>query len=471
MGLAQAYYTSCDVGLSDFAGFQFNAATPGLSPRVLSEVEALTSYEPPRSLGYRPDPAEIAACPVNLVYHCAPTTVLANVVYVGLDSSRRLGNYFAHALISDAGPGGFGATLPIELWGSPVWVGEPIEDGELPELDAVPAVPTMTPETIEEFLAGQRRAAQLAVLVTAAEDAVLRQGRPIVVIEPDTARTAGWIGAVSYLLPVAVTRRMSFATYRHRPEYSDAHIIGTLPDADFDLGDGLPGYVVFEPESGRISDLDAHPAAALLVRAGTVQAGRLWARARDLVPGPAPASLAEGYPALVIAALLTGTPVTGGDLDALGAWVVTHPADVDPGRRHDLAAVWLEHPARGPQHLRALAALVDETGGGLLSRIEQAAVVAELAGLGAIDTGVRPTTPTGRAVAGDHAVALAPTLSAEDAAALLTWSTDRGVELPDDVRRHLSVQAETLAAEAAPPAEANTPAKTRSTSWWRRCLR
>ena len=27
MGFAQLYYTSCETGLSDFAGFQFNAAT------------------------------------------------------------------------------------------------------------------------------------------------------------------------------------------------------------------------------------------------------------------------------------------------------------------------------------------------------------------------------------------------------------------------------------------------------------
>lgn len=470
MGLAQAYYTSCDVGLSDFAGFQFNAATPGLSPQVLSEVEALTSYEPPRSLGYHPDPAEIAACPVNLVYHCAPTTVLANVVYVGLDSSRRLGNYFAHALISDAGPGGFGATLPIELWGSPVWVGEPIEGGNLPEVEiasvAAAGAPTMNPETIDLFLAQQQRSGQLAILVTAAEDAVLRHGRSIVVIEPDTARTACWIGAVSYLLPAAVTRRMSFATYRHRPEYSDAHIIGTLPDADFALGEGLPGYVVFDPASGRISDVDADPAAALLVRAGTSQAGRLWARARDVVPGPARTSLAEGYPALVTAALLSGTPVTGDDLDALGSWVIAHPGEVDPGRRHDLAAVWLEHPARGPQHLQALAALVSEAG--LLARIEQAAVVAELENLGSVDTGVRLRTTIGRAAAGQQAVALAPALSAEDASTLLGWITDHGVEVPADVQQQLSSAAETLA--AAEPSEPADPETARPRSWWRRCL-
>jgi hypothetical protein len=58
MGLAQLYYTSCETGLSGFAGFQFNAVTPGIPPDVLRTVESLTSYKPPRWLGARPTPEE-----------------------------------------------------------------------------------------------------------------------------------------------------------------------------------------------------------------------------------------------------------------------------------------------------------------------------------------------------------------------------------------------------------------------------
>ncbi len=75
MGLAQLYYTSCETGLSGFAGFQFNAVTAGLPPDVLHTVESLTPYKPPRWLRARPTAAEIAACPVNLVYTSAPATL------------------------------------------------------------------------------------------------------------------------------------------------------------------------------------------------------------------------------------------------------------------------------------------------------------------------------------------------------------------------------------------------------------
>jgi hypothetical protein len=458
--LAQAYYTSCEVGLSDFAGFQFNAATPGLTPQVLSEVEALTSYEPPRSLGYRADPAEIAACPVNLVYHCEPTTVLANVVYVGLDSSRRLGNYFAHALISDSGPAGFAGTLPIELWGSPVWTSDPIQDGELPVIPGPAAASGVTRARVEAFLADRRRSDQLAVLVTAAEEAVLHQGRPIVVVEADTDQTAHWIAAVSYLLPAPVARRMGFATYRHRPEYSDAHIIGTLPDSDFDLGDGPGGYVVFDPASGRISDLDPDPAAALLVRAGVGVADRLWATAGSLVPQGARTSLAAAYPALVAAALLSGTPVTEADLNALAGWALARRSEVAVDRRGDLVAVWLEHPARGPQHLAALAGLVDDHD--LRVRIEQAAVSAEL-DLGT-STGVPLTTAEGRASGADRCARSAITATPETAVALLAWSGERGLVLAGDVQQRLTALAALVPVE---PAVTEEP----RTSWWRRCLR
>jgi hypothetical protein len=343
MGFAQLYYTSCESGLSDFAGFQFNAATPGLPAQVLREVEALTSYEPPRSLGYHPSPAEIAACPVNLVYACEPTTVLANVVFTGMDFSQRLGNYFAHALVGQTGTdrfdgaGGLDAILPIELWGSTVWAGRPITGGELPALTGLPGLlepaagRRMTRAGVDAFLADRARPEQLAALVTAAQQAVLGPGRSIVIIEADNSAAAHWIGAISFLLPSAVARRMSFATYRHRPEYSDAHVIATLPESDFDLGEAaFHSYVVFDAASGRISEVAPDPAATLLVRAGAVGAARLWQHAAELAGGrlgqATGITLADWHPALVAAAIRDGAPVTVTDLDALATWLGSSPA-------------------------------------------------------------------------------------------------------------------------------------------------
>jgi GTPase-associated protein 1, N-terminal domain type 2/GTPase-associated protein 1, middle domain/GTPase-associated protein 1, C-terminal domain len=368
MGFAQAYYTSCESGLSGFAGFQFNAATAGLSAQVLREVEALTSYQPPRSLGYHPSTAEIAACPVNLVYCPEPTTVLANVVFVGLDSSHRLGNYFAHALIQQSGPDDFERVLPIEFWGSEVWAGDPVSGLELPELAELPVPSPSNPINrtgVDRFLAGRDRPEQLACLLTAAENAVLRQGRPIVIIEPDNSAAANWIAAISFLLPPDVARRMSFATYRHRPEYSDAHVIATLPDPDFEFGDPQAhSYVVFDAISGRVSEVPADPAAALLVRAGASRAAVLWERANELadIPGT---SLTDRHPALVMAALLAGSRVSVTDLEVLSAWLGPNGGQLPPTVRSDLLSAFLDvlavHPGGTvPEVVQVFAAGLDD---------------------------------------------------------------------------------------------------------------
>jgi hypothetical protein len=378
MGFAQLYYTSCESGLSDFAGFQFNAATPGLAPQVLREVEALTSYEPPRSLGYRPSPAEIAACPVNLVYRPEPTTMLANVVFVGLDFSQRLGNYFAHALVAETGADRFEEILPIELWGSSVWAGEPIADRELPALPELPS-PTgqgLSRAGIDRFLSEQAShdhdPDQLAALVTAAEDAVLRRGRSIVIIESTSTAAAHWIAAISFLLPPAVARRMSFATYRHRPEYSDAHLVATLPESDFVLDDSaFHSYVVFDPASGRNSPVPPDPAAMLLVDAGAEGAARLWKRAAELTDGTVN-TLAEGYPLLVIAAILEHQQVSPTDLDALAGWLAVHPGGLRPAA---LQALLPQLRAGGERVLGP--ALVSAGGGQVLTTLASSRALLE----------------------------------------------------------------------------------------------
>jgi GTPase-associated protein 1, N-terminal domain type 2/GTPase-associated protein 1, middle domain len=328
MGFAQLHYTSCESGLSDFAGFQFSAATPGVPPPLMREVEALTAYEPPPSLGPRPDPARIASCPVNLVYSGEPAVVIANVVFTGADFSRRMGNYFAHALVGLGPDDRLGSILPIELWGSPFWVAASTAGAELPALDGPPPVarpPLIDRDGVDAFL--RERPAAVAVLLTAAEEAVLRRGRPVVVVEADTRAAAHWIAAISFLLAPAVARRMSFATYRHRPEYSSGHVVATLPESDFELDDAaFVSYVVLDGASGRLSPVPPEPAAELLARAGAGRAARLWTLAAHLDPAldPAP-TLAAARPALVAAALREGVEVTAADLDALAAWTTEEP--------------------------------------------------------------------------------------------------------------------------------------------------
>lgn len=445
MGLAQLYYTSCETGLSGFAGFQFNAATPGVPPDVLRTVESLTSYKPPRWLGARPTREEIAECPVNLVYTSEPTTILANVVFVGMDFSQRSGNYFAHALVSRTGVDAFEEILPIELWGSRIWVSKPSSSTDLPLISQLPEPPSDGPVSradVARFLDRGSRGKHLAALLTAAENAVLRGGRPIVIVHRDTVEAARWIAAICFLLSPGLARKLSFATYHHDPGYIDVHVIATLPDSDFEVSEGaFRSYVVLDEDAGRISDVVPEPAADLLVRVGPGQATALWEHAARLgrITGDA---LADWHPALVMAAILGGHEVTAGDLDVLGEWLPQHSAAVGPsGERAAVFRGFLSSAAFQPRHLAALAAasrLDDDHE--LTVQIEHAVVeeelrrVVHLAGVD-IGTGVRVTTDEGRAFAAGQCAERLAEASAPVAIALLGWSTDLGLELPDAALR------------------------------------
>jgi hypothetical protein len=444
MGFAQLYYTSCERGLSGFAGFQFNAVTPGLAPELLRVIESLTAYKPPRWVSPRPTAAEITGAPVNLVYTTQPGTIVARVVFAGTDFSQRSGNYFAHALVGQEGAT-LGEILPIELWESPVWASKPISGNELAALPAVPGPATDAPLSRREvgrFIRDTGRPELLAALLTAAEDAILRDGRPIVIVDPDTTVTAHWIAAVSYLLPRPLARRLSFATYHHNPAYIDVHVIGTVPESDFGLTEmAFRSYIVLEPGAAHLDDVVAGPAAALLVRAGPSQAAVLWDRASGIAAGPGEA-LEDWHPALTMAALLGGPEVTIADLDALAVWLLRHADHVAPDQRAAVLGALVQDPAVRPRHLAALSALshlvADHE---LTTRIERMAVTDELgrAGSGASEdfsTSVPIVTTEGKAFAVAECATQLDRASAEMAIGLLAWCTDLGLELPtENLRR------------------------------------
>ena len=442
MGFAQLYYTSCETGLSGFAGFQFNAVTPGLPPQIMREVESLTSYQPPRRVGSKPTAADIAACPVSLVYSAEPTAILARVVFVGTDFSQRSGNYFAHALVSEGGPDQFSEVLPIELWDSPLWAAEPVDVTELPALPRIPRPQANGPlgrVAIDRFLREQGNADQAPILLTAADEAVLGQGRSIVIVDPDTSATARWIAAVSFMLSPAASRRLSFSTYHHRPGYIDVHMIGTVPDSDFEANElAFRSYVVLDATTGRISDVTPHPAALLLARAGADRAAALWAYASQLADGW---GLADSYPALVVGAILENTSVTGADLDALAAWLPGQAGRLDPAWCRDLVLGVLEHPACQAHHWGPLtAAARRQPDSALIARLERAAVdqelqlVAETAREDA-GTGVQVDTAEGREFAARRCAEYLDGASAPLAVALLGWSTNLGLQLPAQALR------------------------------------
>ncbi|MDD9376561.1 GTPase-associated protein 1-related protein [Streptomyces sp. ZAF1911] len=284
----QLYYTSCEHGLSGFSGFQFNAVSPGVTAGTRQAVEALAGYEPPRSLVESDTPELLERCPVNLCYrpydrHGRRATALC-VRYVGRDSARRFGNYFAHALHSEDFREAAGGMLGIELWNSPVWTRTVAPATEIPALTA-PAPGPLDARAVAEFLRGHPHAARLPELLAAVFAALTEHGS-VVVVDHDTERIARWFAAVSYLLPPPLARGLSFATYVFRPARSRLHLIGTVPEAQLAFGtDDEAAYTVFDFSRGVFPEVPVSDLVRLLTRIGVDFVRHVWSWTADYTRG------------------------------------------------------------------------------------------------------------------------------------------------------------------------------------------
>lgn len=380
MEFRQLYYTSCRTGLSGYAGYQFNAVTPGVSPEVMNEVEAVSSYEPPSTLGHSPSPEEIAGCPVNLCFVPGPEPIVANVAFTGTDYSGRFGNYFAHALVPSGGESWPGSP-PIELWKAPLWSRETVSDPDLPPLPGPLQTGPLGRAAVDGFLDRTPGRSRLPALLAATELAVLDQERSVVILAADDEEVAYWIAALSYLLPPPLVTRMSFATYQFRPSYSRHHVIGTVPGAEIVADErAFAGFYLFDFTAGTCSEVEAGPLPQLLAGVGAVAAGPLWRRAADLAAG-GELRLADWHPPVAAAALLDGEPGIGPvDLDAACTWLGGHAHRLDRDTVGRIGAAALAHDAASPAHMSGLADAADAAGlGELLALAEEGLVTAQLA--------------------------------------------------------------------------------------------
>ncbi|GAA4239860.1 hypothetical protein GCM10022254_62300 [Actinomadura meridiana] len=383
MDFHQLYYTSCRTGLSGYAGYQFNAVTPGVSPEVMHEVEAVGSYEPPGTLGHEPTAEQIEACPINLCFVPGPEPIVANVVFTGTDYSGRFGNYFAHALVPSGGrtwPRAWGA-LPIELWRAPLWTRDAVPNPDLPPLPGPLPTGPLNRAAVDRFLDATPRRPLLPPLLAAAERAVLDEERSVVILAPTDDEVAYWIAAVCYLLPPPLVARLSFATYQFRPSYSRHHVLGTVPGAEIVADErAFAGFFLFDVTTGASSDVDAGPLALLLAGAGPVAAEPLWRRATTLATG-GELRLADWHPVVAAAALLDG-PVGVGpdDLDAACAWLGENASRLDRDTVSGVGAAALGHDAASPAHMTGLADAAAAAGlDDLLAMAEERLVTGHLA--------------------------------------------------------------------------------------------
>lgn len=318
MGFAQLYYTSCEQGLDGHPGYQFNAATPGVDPRVLREVERFTVYEPPGAAPLE----EVAAHPVNLCYSpdLGGVAVLSRVVSVGADPSGRPGNYFVHSLVR-VDPHEFDP-LPAELWDAGFWRRAPSPTPNLPVL-RVPRAPLDRTGTGRWLRGAGLRRSQLVRLLGAV-DAAVDGGRPVLIVA-DSATVAHCVASLSHLLPPARARALSFATYCGRPDTASVHVAGVPTGTDTHRFHG--GFVVWtlDPEGeDTLPEVvgDHRVLVRHLVDLGPGQAPHLWKRLAPYASGRE-RSLADWWPVLVAASLLEDSePVPPAHLAAVPAWLV-----------------------------------------------------------------------------------------------------------------------------------------------------
>jgi len=365
MRFPQLYYTSCEQGLSGYAGYQFNAVTAGTSAETRRRVESLTGYEAPRSLAYADAPADLARCPVNLCYVPAPTMIVVNVQYVGRDASRRFGNYFAHAI--EVPDGGLGELLPIELWRAPFWAAEQAPTRELPEL-AGPLQPGwLSPHEAGRFLAGHPHRERVTELISAAGRACAGD-RAVLIVEDAADDVARWFAVISYLLPPPLIRQVSFATYLSRPSRSRLNLLGTISETDSDLGsDATENFCLFDFPGARFSGTPEHPLARLAGRFadrfGLPVMAELWGWTLALASG-AERTLDDWHPVVAAAAALGQSELEAADVAAVVGWLerAESVGHLPGARQQEIAWVLFGGAARERSQLAVLKDVAGRTG-------------------------------------------------------------------------------------------------------------
>lgn len=435
MAFQQLYYTSCRTGLSGYGGYQFNAVTPGVSPVVMREVEERTVYEPPRWLLDDPCPEEPEAYPVAFSHGVSEATgaaITAHVVFAGTDYSGRPGNYFAHALVTDAPDRDFEPLLPVELWGADLWHSGPVAGTSLPELTGPLPRGLIDRPGVQAFLDTRGARGVLPRLLTAAGLA-MTGAEPVLLASQDAAENVWWIAAVCYLLGEPLARQVTFTTYSHRPGYSRYHLIGALPETL--PPDAHKSFQLFDLAAGQALAGGVHPLAALLAEVGVMAAPGLWQQAAAFASG-AEGSLDGWLGPVAVAAALLGRRLSAAETGAVAGWL--------PGAAGWLSAE-LADVVLGVLLAQPHQALTDERLAGLLAVARQLPVPARLddterllaqravrhLARGEPAGTLRFTGQAGAEAARTMATELLRMATPPVALALLDWAADCGVLPPD----------------------------------------
>lgn len=466
-GFGSLYYTDCvpGQGLQGGAGFQFQAASPGLASEAMTLVQRAALYEAPVS--WMRDRRPVEDYPRSLAHTCEDGLfVTAAGRYLGKEANgSREGNQFTHAVVTrDAAD--YGMLRPAQLWGASWWATAPAAGVELDELPAVPADVPLGLETVHERIRAVDGAEEmLTALVSAVERLADPETRcPVVLVTADPERAACWIAAATMLRPQPDAVRVGFKIFVADAHHGRHDVIALHPEwagrsADTAAGSGL---MVFDLDRGRRTPAEPTESARFWVRRflraddpfdvqDAVELAGQLARARTDEPGPV-----EEVERLVAAVVAMDEPLTAPELQATADWLLDGPSSgVDLVRDQVLDAVLAaEPPARALRTLlaaaqtRGWAAAVSLRAGLLAAEIDEALAAADGVAATVEVVALPPLTPyapgsvdpTAEREAVERLEAVLQDARPDQVPALLTVAARHGVR-PDPNRFNIAADA------------------------------
>lgn len=223
MDVGQLIYTSCRMGESGSAGFQFRSSSAGVTQEEKREIESFIGYSAPvRPVGEEePSVEEIqGSFPRALRYARLKSNrwTLSLSCYVGQDYTGRGGNFFAHTLLGE----GRLPRWPIDYYNWEGWQSRlrPEDDTHerppsLPaiNLDGIEPSTSFTLPLLREFVQEHdSRAALLESMVRVVATGGVEARK--MVIRADFLDGLYWIACLQKLLPVALMEKVTFSTYQ-----------------------------------------------------------------------------------------------------------------------------------------------------------------------------------------------------------------------------------------------------------------
>lgn len=223
MDVRQLIYTSCRMGESGSAGFQFRSSSAGVTQEEKRELESFIGYSAPvRPIGEEePSVEEIqGSFPRALRYARLKSNrwSLSLSCYVGQDYTGRGGNFFAHALLGE----GRLPRWPIDYYnweGWQSWLRPEDDTHERPaplpavDLDGIEPSTSFTLPLLRDFVQEQDdRASLLEAMVRVVATGAVEARK--MVIRADFLDGLYWIACLQKLLPVALMEKVTFSTYQ-----------------------------------------------------------------------------------------------------------------------------------------------------------------------------------------------------------------------------------------------------------------